>query len=468
MQVVAVPVPNKPTRKRRPNKGQPASPTTAAVTGTGAYHLAGDLSWGIPGVFGGRVGGYINDSVASGSGAYKVKSNSLMGALDMTGTVPKVRNLQKGEAFVLSHREFLKDIVSGDFEDGTELTNFTLEKFSLNPANPDLFPWLSVIAGNFQEYKVTGMLVEFKTTCSDLSTTLSLGTVILTADYNVLADAPINKQTMENMENAGSCKPSCSLIMPIECKSSLTSISNHLFVGPLDAADGDLRLYDHCNIFFASAGIPRASVTIGELWITYEIAFYKPKMLPFPAYQENFSWYGFWGSTTTVDPMNAASFSLQNNSSTLFEFAPDPTGILWPNLPNQKFLMVLFWDLSLPNGARLPSISSHGLTAIPLKGGDLEAIAPQGPNVGATYNSMMEMFIVSIDAGLDERPFLDLNTDGSFPPGTDLHIFISAWNNKYHDPALVTGRARRMVEKKLLFSRVDAPQVQPSRAFYGS
>jgi len=436
--------PRKPKNQRK--KKQVGVQPTTAISGNGAYHLNGSAAWNFP-MFKGSIGGGISDGMITGTGAYNVKSNSLMGAIDMTGTVPRVSNVQKGEGFVMNHREFIKDIKSGTFlPDGSDgSTGFNLESFTLNPANPQLFPWLATIAGNFQEYKVTGMLVEFKTTCSDLSTTLSLGTVMMTADYNALAEPPNDKIALENMENAGSCKPSCSLIMPIECAPALTSVSTHLFVGPLDAGVGDARLYDMCNIFLATFGIPKESTTIGELWVTYEIVFYKPKLLVFPTNQDTLSWYGVAFNVTTVAVIPQTDFVTMNHSSPHI-YAGWPTtadhgAIYLPDVTGQNFLVSLTWLDVSGSGPDLtitpPGISGNRILAQYLETGGTILVSPDVPPPGRASKNMTATFILRVTDDNKFHPYFTLDPLTGNYLLSELHILVSLWNKDYDTDAPV-------------------------------
>jgi hypothetical protein len=81
---------------------------------------------------------------------------------------------------------------------------------------------------------------------------------------------------MENYEYANSGKPSSTFIHPVECKRSLNPVSE-LFIRTGGVTTGDLRLYDHGNFQIATGGNTGDGV-LGELWCTFEIEFYKPKL----------------------------------------------------------------------------------------------------------------------------------------------------------------------------------------------
>lgn len=215
---------------------------------------------------------YMSGGGVHGYGDYNVTKNSLLDRIDVGVSPPRVRNTNMGEATIINHREYLGDLYSGS---GTP-TAFTLQTFSLNPGNSLLFPFLGTIAHKFQEWEARGILFELKTLSSDYAAALSMGSMFMAADYNSLSPAPSSKIALENMEYADSCKPSRSLIMPIECDPKI-STNTHLNVADNENYEGgDRRLFDLCNVYIGSQGVPTAATPIAEIWVTYEIALFKP------------------------------------------------------------------------------------------------------------------------------------------------------------------------------------------------
>jgi len=244
------------------------------VRGRGPYYVSGGLD--IPGVGSLRGGGYsegFDKGAISGLGPYVVKKNSLVGDIDINTEPPIIRNSRSGEAVIIQHREYIKDITSG--EAGTP-TEFKLEKWDINPGNPKLFPWLSTIAQNFQEYELRGMIAMVKTMSTDYSSTVQLGTIFGATDYNLHNADPSNKQQVEMLEYANSCKPSRSLVLPIECEGANNGDTHKYIAINRDYNGGDPNLYDWGNLFIGSQGLPQADAPIGEFWITYEVALFKP------------------------------------------------------------------------------------------------------------------------------------------------------------------------------------------------
>lgn len=212
-----------------------------------------------------------------GFGEYHIGSNSIM-----TGGMspPMITNSVVNGGVIIRHREYLRDIPAA-----TAFTNFV---FPLNPGISSTFPWLSQIATSFEQYRFRGIVFEFKSTSADNvlsgAASTALGTVVMGTKYNVLDGPFTNKFEMENWEFTTSCKPSLTCMHPIECAKSQTPQSM-LYVRPgnqttvLNQPQGDLRLYDLANFNLAVLGMQNSGPgAIGELWCTYEVEFFKPKL----------------------------------------------------------------------------------------------------------------------------------------------------------------------------------------------
>lgn len=241
-----------------------------SVLGTilkGAGIVAGGMTGGLPGALkGGLTAGALGNLM--GLGDYRVKTNSLVRP-GMNDQIPSMHN-SKG-CVRIQHREYLGDILGS--------TTFENRSYAINPADVITFPWLSQIAVNFEQWVPKGIIFEFRTMSSDtqIGSTVSLGTVILATEYNVLLNRFISKQQMENSQFSMSVKPSNSCIHPVECDPSQTP-NMPLFVKVPSASLGDARLYDLGNFQLATQGMTAtgAGQVIGELWCSYDIEFCKP------------------------------------------------------------------------------------------------------------------------------------------------------------------------------------------------
>jgi len=287
MSKTLVVVPKKKRTYRRKQYARVQRPLPV-YTGRGAYRKAkasnSSVPWGsmigggLGTVIGGPIGGMIGSGIGhlgqnlikhfTGFGDYSIEVNSLMGE---RFSPPELINYSK-RGVCLRHREYIGDITAN--------SAFTLTAYDINPGISTTFPWLSGVADNFEQYMITGMIFEYKTLSADYTTAASaaLGYVAMATQYNSLQPPFQDKVHLENYEFANSAKPSESFIHPIECKRSLTP-TDPLYVrtGPVEN-NADQRLYDLGKFQIATGGNSGSGV-LGELWCTYEVCFYKPKLV---------------------------------------------------------------------------------------------------------------------------------------------------------------------------------------------
>jgi hypothetical protein len=176
---------------------------------------------------------------------------------------------------VITHREYVRDI--------TPSQAFTKYDFPINPGLTITMPWVSQLCESYEEYQIKAMVFEYKSLCSDTVITagssLGMGSVIMATNYNPLNNPFVDKRTMENYEFATAKKPSVSNYHAINVSRSATPVAGPKWVrtGAVPAGS-DVRLYDVGTFSIATQGQDPAAVgTLGELWIAYEIEFFKPK-----------------------------------------------------------------------------------------------------------------------------------------------------------------------------------------------
>lgn len=272
----------------------------------------------------------------AGTGDYTVSSNTLATkSIVSDGNVPQF--VAAGRGIRITHREYLGDIVASSTAGA-----FTITKYACNPGLFSSFPWLCSIAAQFDQWKPNGIVVVVNSLSSSYSGTSSLGTVVVATDYDVLDPPYINKVEMENSEFATSGNTATSLIHPIECK--VTERPQRIYntrTGSVPQND-NLRFYDFCNIYVATAGCT-ANQVVGELWVSYDITFYKPQLSGGLLGRSLLSYYAE-GTTgiTTANPLAATNLTPNPNSN----FTPtfNLTDITFPaNLNTATFLVTIFW-----------------------------------------------------------------------------------------------------------------------------
>jgi Viral coat protein (S domain). len=169
----------------------------------------------------------------------------------------------------VKHREFLGVINSS--------TEFTTQQYELNPGLDNLMPWCSSIANNFQQYKIQSMAFEFVSTSAtalSTGTNNALGQISIATQYDSLQQDFRNLNDMLNSQWATSTKISSDLLHPIEAeRDQTTAIPLYVRSG---RAPGDIRLYDWGKTTLGVYGCQSTGDQIGQIWVSYDICFYKP------------------------------------------------------------------------------------------------------------------------------------------------------------------------------------------------
>lgn len=239
------------------------------TVGTGIGTLLGS---GIGGPIGGAIGGAAGSIAGYGVGW-------IAGTGDYKTNFAQVKNsvtpaFGPNNGITVCKREYMGDIFSS-----TTAGGFQLNKHVINPANSATFPWLSSIAGHYEEYEFVGLCFEFKSSSGDSvnSTNTALGTVTLATQYDPEKPDFISKMSMEDHYFSTSSKPSDSILHAVECKKSRSPTGGLLYVGD-QTNDADKRWRDFGNFFISSSGMQGTNVNIGELWVTYKIKLIKPRL----------------------------------------------------------------------------------------------------------------------------------------------------------------------------------------------
>ena len=247
-----------------------------AVKGRGFYKgFAADLGYAA-----GRVGNYLTGATdlhnkgrglgqhfsnVTGLGAYKQNLNVLV------QQVPEIANARSKEgATIIRHKEYVCDI-SGS------TTGFAIrQQLDLNPGLSGVFPWASQIANAYEEWELLGCLVEFVTTSGNATgSNTALGEVMIATEYNSYNPAFTNKQQMLNQIFAVSGVPSCNLVHAIECQPKQNQVAR--FYVRNAPGSVPIVLTDLGRTTIAVSGNQSTNI-LGEIWITYEMALYKPRL----------------------------------------------------------------------------------------------------------------------------------------------------------------------------------------------
>lgn len=254
--------PSRSSRRRNQRQVKKASPIGSFIKDVGSS-LGSFIAGPVGAKVGGKAASYI--SRIMGQGDYKINENTLV----VGNNIPSFST--NGDDVIIRHRELVKDVVGS--------VAFTNTGYLINPGNTILFPWLSKIAALFQEYKFHGLVFEYKSTSGSAiaSTNNALGAVIMATDYDSMDSIYTTKRSMENTEFATSGTTMDSFIHPIECDSSRNVLGKQYVStsSTITLAQDDPRFY-YQGIFQFATGGQQAAVTIGELWVSYQVRLSRP------------------------------------------------------------------------------------------------------------------------------------------------------------------------------------------------
>jgi hypothetical protein len=444
------------------------------VRGRGGFkEFAGNALRGIGAIAGGAIGGFTGGpwgaikGAATGSGlaglasslvglgdyegfpmppwAKGLHQNSLLG-LDVggigSGAAAQIINSGTGPTIV-RHTEYLGDVFSSD--------EFLNAAYKINPGDQSTFPWLYKIARNYTQWEPRGIIFNFKSTSADAlnSTNTALGTVIYATDYNAVAPPFSTKQEMENTEYYCATKPACSMRHPIEC--SPRENPQKIFYVRTGGAlpdDADPRLYD-LGVFQIGTVGSQAAANVGELSVTYEIAFYKPRYdtsgVPSAAYLAV-------GADTTINNSNPMG-SVQTSSFDNIGVSFTNSFIQLDDLPkNTKYLVAYVIDGTGTSSTRVQITQQSGDIALM----DLYSSVTTLPNQAATQSPVSSGLAIAETGPLGGPCFLGITL--SAPATPTYAVFYMTQINWHLGPlgaSLLSSRSA--VRQKLTHPLLELP-----------
>jgi len=230
----------------------------------------------------GDIGGSVFKSL-TGIGDYSdaeemsgmpIDSNTVVQPLTAS-QVPEI-NSTGVDGTRVRHREYVRDLTAG-----TDLipNDFTLR---INPTNSLLFPWLTGIARQFEQYQLLGMVFEFVSTAGTAVATnqANMGDVNIATQYNANAPAfGVDKSRLLNHFFSTSGATYEDQMHPIECNPEETpalpryiSIDFDIFNNEQDERLNDWGI---TNFLLTAA---QSNYNVGQLWVTYDVVFFKQRV----------------------------------------------------------------------------------------------------------------------------------------------------------------------------------------------
>lgn len=233
-----------------------------------------------------------------GSGSYKPNTNVLFE--NSSDTPMRVSSLHdETETMVITHREYIGDVIA------PTTTGFHNKSYQLNPGLAEVFPWLSQVAINYDEYQWDQLVFEYHSTVD--SSTVSngqTGTVIVATQYNVDNQTFGSKDTMLQYYGAQSGRLTEDLRHGVECDPAKLKGDGVKYVRskPIDHTLEQLDDYDIGRTEMAIVNCPAsfANQALGELWVYYTVRLMKPKI----GANRSVGVQKFEGGATFIDSIN--------------------------------------------------------------------------------------------------------------------------------------------------------------------
>lgn len=147
------------------------------------------------------------------------------------------------------------------------------QKYVINPGLVGTFPWLSIQAAEWQQYRIHSMDFRYVTRTS----TSSVGSVILSPDYNAVDSPPTSETIASNTQDSVedvcwrsiTCKLDPAAMFPLGPRKQIR-------IGNIS---GDYTTYDAGRFYVCTKGQSSAA-EIGKLWVDYDIELFVPQSSP--------------------------------------------------------------------------------------------------------------------------------------------------------------------------------------------
>jgi hypothetical protein len=272
----------------------------------------------------------------SGFGDYHVHTNSMLAAGthgEEGSEIPMMCNTKT--ANIMRHREFICNVL-GTTDDYRAFT------FPIQPGMDETFPWLHLTAQGFTSYKMLGAVMEFNSLYGQITAGGYLGYVAMGTQYNSMEPIFPDKETLVTSEYANSKRTDQSFMHPLEC-SPEQQVLKQQYIRSGDLPDNsDLKFYDLGNFTIATGGQATDNGIVGELWITYEVAFFQPKLARTGANYINADHWTAFATATSAKPFGDPP--VQSTGSTMVGSAFNGTTRVYsfPPLTNRGIYKITY------------------------------------------------------------------------------------------------------------------------------
>jgi hypothetical protein len=193
----------------------------------------------------------------------KSNSNSapVAQAIGQRTSTPKMFN---GKRMIrVNHRELVQTI-SGS-------TTFDVTALPLNPGIASTFPWLSSIAGSFEQYRFNKLRFHYVTRAPSTY----IGSILMAPEYDALDSSPASEIVASQMDGAVEDSPWKEQYLDFSVQ-DMFPMGPRKYVRTGTISSSDLKTYDAGTAFICAVSCADTSA-IGKLWVEYDVELHIPQ-----------------------------------------------------------------------------------------------------------------------------------------------------------------------------------------------
>ena len=242
-----------------------------------------------------KVGEMLQREMIQGMGLYTgaggYASNALIGQGN-GDSVPSFGNEDPENGIFISKKEYICDIfgppVQSLISNGTDsayksVAPFVSQTFSINPGLDRVFPWLSQLAANYDEYEIKQLIFTFVSTIVESSNTANgqVGMIVMATQYDAGQSPFRSLQEMLQANTPSKGKITEDQLHGVECDPDANSGNSGKYVRTGPSKPGqDINKFDigFLQLALCNMSATYANVSIGQLYVSYTIQLRKPKL----------------------------------------------------------------------------------------------------------------------------------------------------------------------------------------------
>jgi len=246
-------------------------------------------------------------------------------------TNPKIQSTK--DTLRVTHREYINPVDLYNSSIGFSVSNSGSAispgvtsvrpyKYSINPGDGSLFPWLSGISARFEKYQFTEIKIHYKPSCP----TTTPGGLALVANYDPADTVPVSRSELFNLESVARAAVYDEMELRIK-KSALAGWRYVRNTSPSGVDPFELRTMD-VGYWCSCLTNTTAEIQFGDLYVSYTVELRGPKLSGSTAKCAHHHFHVDTGDRTafnnnTVTNVPFAPYHVGNNNGGFLMYEPE-------------------------------------------------------------------------------------------------------------------------------------------------